>query len=261
MFIRRPAHLWYLCIPMYLRVLPDAAIPPLMNAFALRFLTLVSVPFMFAACATSEESLDADELTVEESAQDLTARSAKYVGNYSDSRRPVVEFESLTLNSDGTFSALTHFQTVYPFSKMACLNGACTLPESGKFRVVRQSGKDVLVLDPSGPNNARRYTAAFTSQGLKLIRGAKTFTLKQDVDVCARVRCGGGTECQVQTDGSASCVPVLHPACAFTTCAPGNACVQDPNDASQATCVATCQLLDCMPGKTCVDTASGGVCR
>jgi hypothetical protein len=288
-----------------------------MKKFSALFAGLL--PLALFACAPDQVADDADGVDLGEDAQDLTARSAKYVGMYTDKKLPLAAFASLSLNADGTFNAMTEAKIAKPGSTVVCVVAPCTLAESGTFRVLRVDGSDVLVIDPVGPNNARRYTVTQIQGGdvLELLRGGKRFRMNKKVDVCARVRCGARTECQEQQDGTAACVPVLHPgcaalsclngqkcipdpndaaqatcaatcqvircaagtecidpvdaparceatlpaACAATTCAQGNACIESPNNPNEAICVATCQLLECMPGKTCQDTRKGAICR
>jgi hypothetical protein len=227
----------------------------------LRFTSLGTIAlFAFVACAApgSEEPQDGgDEFAADE--QDLSARSQKYVGNYFASEQPVEgkgvkEFGKLNLDADGTFYAETLFSTVNPGTKVACLSGPCTKPEEGKFRVVRSNGRDVLVLDPKGPNNARRYTVSFNSDETQVnfVRGSKRFTLTK-YNPCMAVRCTALTECVAHPDGTAGCEPVLHPECASMTCAPGSKCIPNPSDPAHATCAASCQVIRCAANHECVD--------
>jgi hypothetical protein len=213
------------------------------------------LPLAFVACAPDQTADDADGVDFGESAQDLTARSAKYVGTYTDSKLPLAAFATLSLNADGTFTAMTEATIAKPNAPIACVVAPCTLPENGTFKVLRVDGSDVLVIDPVGPNNARRYTVTQIQGGdvLELLRGGKRFRMNKKIDVCARVRCGARTECQEQADGTAACVPVLHPACAATSCLNGQKCIPDPNNAAQATCAVTCQVIRCAAGSQCVD--------
>jgi hypothetical protein len=258
--------------------------------------SLVSVAllstFALAGCAVDSTGIDgaasaddADDVVAAGSADELSARARGYVGIYS-SRIQTRDFMKLNLKGDGTFAADTYFQVVVPGSKIACLNGNCTMPETGTWSVRRVSGNDVLTINPA-TGATRKYTVAQASDGGPTLfsRAGNAFQLGRKVASCAAVkcangqrciigdsgpacspscqviRCSAGSECVDAPDQPSRCVEVLHPACAFTSCPRDYNCVQDPRNAQSATCTPSCALIDCLPGKSCKDTAKGAICQ
>jgi hypothetical protein len=234
------------------------------------------------ACA-SDSDLETEE-SAESTQDELTTLSRSFAGSY-DFHNNYVQIESMLLNSDGTFSAETDYRIVYPNSKIACSAGNCTKPEEGTFRAFRSAGKQYLVLNPRGANNARRYEVTRAGNVLTMTRAGVTFKMEKYVPTCAattcapgnicidtpsgaecrlsgcaRVRCASGTRCFDEASGPA-CLPDVPSGCRTIRCAGGYVCGRSSENPRNAACNPSCAVLDCMAGTVCAEGAFGAECR
>ncbi|MBS2013634.1 MAG: hypothetical protein JST00_12140 [Deltaproteobacteria bacterium] len=199
-----------------------------------------------AADTTASNDDDASEDT-EVSSDELQARARQFVGSFSwdaATSGAFVDFETLTLNDNGKFTAKVDAGLVNP--AVRCIRFPCTLPESGTWTTVKSGGKLKIKVDPTGPRGSRSYWAEISPSGeLTLTRnGATTKLFKAPTITCANVRCGAGTTCTETTTGP-KCVPIAQPACVKTGCS-GQICADDHR-------ISTCEFR---PEYACYATAT-----
>jgi hypothetical protein len=211
---------------------------------SLASLALTSLVFAGCAADTSDPNAD-DAVDTGVSADEISSRAAQFVGSYSwragDSGE-LVDFQQLTLKSNGTYTAKVDSQLVNP--AVRCIAFPCTLPESGAWTVVRSGGKYKVRVDPTGPKAPRSYFASLQPQThtLTLTRSGHTTDLFTDGSSCANVRCTANTHCEMKGINGGS-VPVCIAnapvaTCAATLCGPKTTCVDKPTGAE---CVANAQ--------------------
>ena len=133
-----------------------------------------ALAFLFLSTGCAAPSGDASEPDDNASEEALTSLATPFLGNWvwSADRSKFGEFESLSLRANGTYVARVDADLV---EKIVCKKAPCTLPESGKFNVTKESGGYThLTLTPS--HGARRtYKASIDSgvHALSLMRFTK----------------------------------------------------------------------------------------
>jgi hypothetical protein len=230
---------------------------------ALASLALTSVVFAGCAADTSDPNASADGAEdTGVSADEISSRAAQFVGSYSwraaDSGE-LVDFQQLTLKSNGTYTAKVDAQLVNP--AVRCIAFPCTLPESGAWTVVRSGGKYKVRVNPTGPKPFRSYFATIGAQThtLTLSRLGHTTDLFSDQSSCMNVRCTANTHCEMKGINGGSvpvCIadaPAPVATCAATLCAVNTTCVDKPTGAE---CVPNaqpaCEKQGCS-GQICAD--------
>ncbi len=153
----------------------------LFTLLSLASLALASAAFTGCAADTTDAAANgADDVEPGVSQDDLTSRSAKFVGTYSwraTDSGDFVDFQQLTLKADGTYTAHVDSGLVNP--AVRCIAFPCTLPESGTWNVLKSGSQLKLKVDPTGPKPSRSYTASIVdlSRTLTLTRYSHTTTL------------------------------------------------------------------------------------
>lgn len=225
-------------------------------------LAVCSLAIAGCAADTSEPSGDDVEDT-EVSADELSARSAQFVGTFdwrgADSGE-LVDFEHLTLKADGTYDAKVESGLVNP--AVRCIRFPCTLPESGKWTTVKSGGKLKIKVDPSTKSKpTRSYYADINalSRALTLTRASHTTVLFTTASTCANVRCTSSTHCEMKGLNGGAAVPVCvqNPPPAPAACAPSGCSGQICADTSMIT---TCEFrpeYGCYRSATCERQANG----
>lgn len=189
--------------------------------------------FVVAGCAadTTDPSAAEDAEDTDVSQDELSSKSAQFIGSYSwragDSGE-LVDFQQLTLKSNGTYTAKVDSGLVNP--AVRCIAFPCTLPESGAWSAVSSGGKLKIRVNPTGPKPSRSYFASVNalSRTLTLTRFGHTTNLFTDGSSCANVRCTATTHCEMKGINGGSipvCIanaPTL-PACAKSGCS-GQVC-------------------------------------
>jgi len=211
--------------------------------------------FALAGCAADATAPSEDDASedVGVSQDELSARSKQFVGSFkwdAATSGGFVDFQSLTLNADGSYTAMVDSGLVDP--GVRCVRFPCTLAEEGKWTTVKSYGKLRIKVDPAGVKPARSYIASLSGIELTLTRfGASTKLFKQSTVTCANVRCAAGTHCEMKGINGGS-IPVCvndAPSCATMLCAPGSTCEETPSGGR------------CVPMSPCVKTGcSGQIC-
>jgi hypothetical protein len=253
--------------------LESAAMKPSLLQLFLASLAVSS--FAVAGCAAdttaAADGEEAEDVGV--SADEISSRAAPFVGSYAwraGDSGAFVDFQQLTLEASGAYSASVDAQLVNP--AIQCIAFPCTQPESGTWRIIKSGGKLKLKVSPSGPKPTRSYYASIQEQTrtLGLTRFGQSTSLFFQGSTCANVRCTATTHCEMSygKGGYApACVPnapAPPPAtCAATLCGPGTMCVEKPTGAE---CVATppppaaCVKSGCS-GQICADEARISTCE
>ena len=234
----------------------------------MKLFTLLSVASLalastvFAGCAAdTNDASSADDAEPGVSQDDLTSRSAQFVGEYSwraTDSGDFVDFQQLTLKADGSYTAKVDSGLVNP--AVRCIAFPCTLPESGSWKILK-SGSDLkLKVDPTGPKPSRSYTASIIDQSrtLTLTRYSHTTTLFSDRSTCANVRCTSSTHCEMKGLNGGLAVPVCianppAPAACITSGCSGQVC-------SDHSVITTCDWRPeyaCYHSATCERQADG----
>lgn len=170
----------------------------------------------------SDASEDAEDVGVSES--DLSSYGKKVVGKYewraADSGG-FVDFESLELRADGTYSAKVET------NKIVCVRFPCTLPESGNWSTFRSRGKWKIRLRPQGAPS-RSYFASRAGDQLTISRfGATTVLFVAYTNTCANVKCSAGYRCEMKgINGGAVPACIKDAPCVRTGCS-GHVCADD----------------------------------
>ena len=220
-------------------------------------LAVTSVVTAGCAADTTDPSAGANEDAedTDVSQDELNSKSAQFIGSYSwragDSVE-LVDFQQLTLRSDGTYDAKVESGLVNP--AVRCIAFPCTLPESGAWSAVSSAGKLKIRVNPTGPKPPRSYYAAINplSRTLTLTRFAHTTNLFTDGSSCANVRCTATTHCEMKgINGGAVPVCIANsPPPALAACVKGGCSGQVCADHSVIT---TCEAR---PEYGCYHTAA-----
>ena len=234
-----------------------------LSTLKLALASLALTSLVFAGCAadaTDPASADADAEDTDVSQDELTARAAQFVGAYSwragDSGE-FVDFQQLTLKSDGSYTAKVDSGLVNP--GVRCAKFPCTLPEAGAWNAVKSGGKLKIKVNPTGAKPPRSYFASIQSQSrlLTLAHSGRTTDLFSDGSTCANVRCTSSTHCEMKgINGGAIpvCINNAPPAaaCAKSGCS-GQVCADH-------SVITTCEMrpeYGCYHAATCERQASG----
>jgi hypothetical protein len=227
-------------------------------------LALTSVAVAGCAADTTDAS-DGDETEdVDVSQDELSSRSAQFIGSYSwraGDSGDFVDFQQLTLKSNGQYTAKVDAQLVN--NAVRCIAFPCTLPESGVWTTVKSGGKLKIKVNPTGPKPSRSYTASVNalSRTLMLTRHSNTTNLFTDGSSCANVRCTSSTHCEMKgINGGLIPVCIANPppppppaaACVKTGCS-GQICADQQM-------VSTCEFRPeyaCYQAATCQRQANG----
>ena len=206
--------------------------------------TLVSLGLAGAlAVGCAAPAADADEESVAEGSDDLTAAAQQLVGKYYAQGTSPRQFGRLTLNANGTYSASVDITDV-----AFCIASPCLGPEKGTWNAMRSGGKLRLRLRAQG-EPSRWYDAQKGAGELTLTRSGATQTLTalgadaclDDADCDANEACGPKVclmICAVDDPfccGPSTCQPKpVRKFCggfAGLPCGPDEECVDDPSDA------------------------------
>lgn len=209
---------------------------------ALASLALTS--FAIAGCAADTTPSGDDVEDTDVSPNDLTARSAQFVGTFNwraDDSGDFVDFEQLTLKKDGTYSAKVDSGFVNP--AIRCIRFPCTLLESGSWTTVKSAGTLKIKVNPTGAKPPRSYAASIDAQtnNLTLTRNGSSTVLFYSGSSCANVRCTASTHCEMKgINGGAVpvCIPNAPPpaAACFTSGCSGQVCADH-------SVITTCEFL------------------
>jgi hypothetical protein len=231
-------------------------------------LTLASLALtsgVVAGCAadtTDPSSAGEDAEDTDVSADELSSRSAQFVGSYSwragDSGN-FVDFQQLTLKANGQYTAKV--DAALGTSKVVCIVFPCTLPESGVWSTVKSGGKLKIKVNPTGASPSRSYYASVKalSRTLTLTRFGNTTNLFTDGSSCANVRCSATTHCEMKGINGGS-IPVCI---ANAPTPPADPCVRtgcSGQICSDHQVISTCQFLPqyaCYQAATCERQADG----
>lgn len=200
----------------------------LLSLSALGLLPLASFALTGCAADTSDASA-ADAVEPGVAQDDLTSRAAQLAGAYSwraGDSGDFADFQQLTLKADGTYTAKVDAALVNP--AVRCIAFPCTLPEAGKWTVLKSSGQLKLKVDPTGPKPSRSYVASIVvlSKTLTLTRYGVSTTLFSDTSTCANVRCTATTHCEMKgINGGAIPVCIANPPAPPPPPPPAAACI------------------------------------
>jgi hypothetical protein len=234
-----------------------------LSSLKLLLASLACSSIAIAGCAADTTATDGEGAEdVGMSSEEISSRAQQFVGSYA--WRPLdsavfLDFQQLTLKSDGVYSALVDAQLVDP--KISCLKFPCAVPESGRWSIVSSGGKLKVKVNPTGAKPSRSYWATIQPQTrmLTLTRNNRTTDLFAEGSTCANVRCTANTQCEMLLVGGAwspSCTPTTPPVatCAVTLCTANSTCIDTPTGAK-------CVAIDPPPMKGCVKTGcSGQIC-
>ena len=230
---------------------------------ALASLALTSFASLaMAGCAADTTPSAGDDVEdTDVSQDDLTARSAQFVGTFdwrAGDSGDFVDFEQLTLKKDGTYSAKVDSGLVNP--AVRCIRFPCTLPESGSWTTVKSGGTIKIKVNPTGPKPPRSYAASIASQvnNLTLTRFGHSTVLFYSGSSCANVRCTASTHCEMKgINGGAVpvCIQNTPPpaAACFTSGCSGQVCADH-------SVITTCEFRPeyaCYHAATCERQADG----
>ena len=123
-----------------------------------------------AGCAANTDDT-ADEDTVAESSDDLTAAAQSLVGKYYAHHAEARQFARLTLEANGKYTAEVDISDV-----AMCITSPCLGPESGTWNASKSNGKLRLRLRAQG-QSSRWYDASKSGTELTLARSGKSQTL------------------------------------------------------------------------------------
>jgi len=223
-------------------------------------LSLTSV-VVVAGCAADTTNPSADDAEDTDVSQDeLSSKSAQFIGSYSwragDSVE-FVDFQQLTLKADGKYTAKVDSGLVNP--AVRCIAFPCTLPESGTWSAVSSGGKLKIKVNPTGAPPSRSYFASVNalSRTLTLTRYGHTTNLFTDSSSCANVRCTSGTHCEMKGINGGSIPVCIADAPALPACVKGGCSGQVCADHSVIT---TCEMrpeYGCYHSATCERQADG----
>jgi hypothetical protein len=216
-------------------------------------LAVTSVVTAGCAADTTDPSANEDAEDTDVSQDELNSKSAQFIGSYSwragDSVE-FVDFQQLTLKSDGSYTAKVDSGLVNP--AVRCIAFPCTLPESGAWSAVSSGGKLKIRVNPTGAKPSRSYYATINalSRTLGLTRFAHTTNLFTDGSSCANVRCTATTHCEMKGINGGSIPVCIANAPALPACVKGGCSGQVCADHSVIT---TCEMR---PEYGCYHTAA-----
>jgi hypothetical protein len=224
----------------------------------------------------------ADENAVDESSDELSAAKQQLVGRYYSHQAPPGAYARITLNADGTYSAMVDISLV-----AKCITWPCLGPESGTWTASKRAGNLRLRLKSTGEPTGRWYDAEKSATQLQLTRLGKT----ESLDVLDRNLCLADSDCDaneacavraclmmcVANDpyccGPSTCQPKAPPppppakkcgGFAGLPCGANEECIDDPSDSCDpnkggADCDGICvpKATECGPKVTC---GAGEVC-
>ncbi|MEA2747994.1 MAG: hypothetical protein QOI41_2137 [Myxococcales bacterium] len=237
------------------------------SSLSLASLTSLALASLLALGGCAADTTDASSADGTEdpgvSQDELTSRAAQFAGAYSwraSDSGEFVDFQQLTLKANGSYTAKVDAGLVNP--AVRCIAFPCTLPEAGKWTVLKSGSQLKLKVDPTGPKPSRSYYVTINdlSRTLSVTRYAHTSLLFSDSSTCANVRCTATTHCEMKgINGGAVPVCIANPPAP----PPAAACV--PSGCSGQICadhsvISTCEFRPeyaCYQTATCARQADG----